>query len=159
MFYYKGVGGSWQGRGALPARGNFAACGTGRPSRAHHTWWPRGDGKRTTAQFCRRGRTPAGLRETERSYNQDRSPHPPRIRSAPSPKGEGFWAADSRPYRTYKRLSGEYRRGRSQTGPPSMGKFPGYGGRGTPQGGLSRPSADSPSAPPLRVSRKPSVFA
>ena len=69
------------------------------------------------------------------------------------------WAADSRPYRTYKRLSGEYRRGRSQTGPPSMGKFPGYGGRGTSQGGLSRPLADSPSAPPLRVSRKPSVFA
>ncbi len=27
-------------------------------------------------------------------------------------------------------------------------------GRGTPQGGFSRPSADSPSAPPLRVSRK-----
>ena len=64
------------------------------------------------------------------------------------------WAADSRPYRTYKRLSGEYRRGRSQTGPPSMGKFPGYGGRGTPQGGLSRPSADSPSASALRDSKK-----
>ena len=29
-------------------------------------------------------------------------------------------------------------------------------GRGTPQGGFSRPSADSPSAPPLRLSRKSS---
>ena len=27
-------------------------------------------------------------------------------------------------------------------------------GRGTPQGGFSRPSADSPSAPPLRISRR-----
>ena len=31
------------------------------------------------------------------------------------------------------------RRGRSQTGQPSTGKFPGYGGRGTPQGGFSCP--------------------
>ena len=31
-------------------------------------------------------------------------------------------------------------------------------GRGTPQGGFSRPSADSPSAPPLRISRTPSAF-
>ena len=72
----------------------------------------------------------------------------------PSPKGEGLWAVKGRPYRTCKRLSGEYRRGRFQTGPPSMGKFPGYGGRGTPQGGLSRPSADSPSASALRDSKK-----
>ena len=31
-------------------------------------------------------------------------------------------------------------------------------GRGTPQGGVSRPSADSPSAPPLRISRTSSAF-
>ena len=83
---------------------------------------------------------------------RNRSPHPSfASQMPPSPKGEGLWAAKGRPYRTCKRLSGEYRRGRSQTGPPSMGKFPGFGGRGTPQGGFSRPSADSPSALPLRV--------
>ena len=93
--------------------------------------------------------------QRDRRRKQNRSPHPSfASQMPPSPKGEGLWAVKGRPYRTCKRLSGEYRRGRFQTGPPSMGKFPGYGGRGTPQGGLSRPSADSPSASALRDSKK-----
>ena len=38
-----------------------------------------------------------GPRETDRPNNWGRSPHPPRIRSAPSPKGEGFWATKGHP--------------------------------------------------------------
>ena len=95
--------------------------------------------------------------EGTRPYGGMLKPVPGAARRVVAPYTGSLWnmrAAKGRPYRTCKRLSGEYRRGRSQTGPPSMGKFPGYGGRGTPQGGLSRPSADSPSASALRDSKK-----
>ena len=115
----------------------------GRPLR------PPGDEIRTTDQFCRRDRTPAGPRAAQVCRpcgfngtvceNETVPLIRHLLRKCHLPPGEGLRAAKGRPYRTYKRLSGEYRRGRSQTGPPSIGKFPGYGGRGTPQGGFSCP--------------------
>ena len=49
----------------------------------------------------RRGRTLAG--PPKGLCHSGAQPHPPRIRSAPSPwKGEGFRAADSRPYGGYR---------------------------------------------------------
>ena len=54
------------------------------------------------------------------------------LRSAPSPKGEGCGRVRTPAPTRIQGRSRSPRRGRSQTGQPSMGKFPGYGGRGKP---------------------------
>ena len=61
------------------------------------------------------------------------------LHSAPSPKREGCGRVRTPAPTRIQERSRSPRRGRSQTGQPSMGKFPGYGGRGTPQGGFSCP--------------------
>ena len=50
----------------------------------------------------------------------DLPPHPPRIRSAPPPKGKAFGRPQGSPLRRIRKQQHFSRRGRSQTGPPGF---------------------------------------
>ena len=73
------------------------------------------------------------------------------LHSAPSPKREGCGRVRTPAPTRIQGRSRSPRRGRSQTGQPIMGKFPGYGGRGTPQGGFSCPCGAIYLLAPYRV--------
>ena len=82
----------------------------------------------------------------------DLPPHPPRIRSAPPPKGKAFGRPQGSPVRRIRKQQHFSRRGRSQTGPP--GFVPGALARQTQAQNLNRTECNFGEARPQWAGRK-----